>query len=734
MGYGGTNWGTLGDPDVYTSYDYSACIREFMYLSGRGRKLRLGLAFTRSFNLLTRTDRIPPKAQTIKVTPPKFLNNQRVSAGDKVAELAFIRNFSREKTTKYTVTLIKRPAVKLKGILEYKRSFIALGAYSSDTSGVHLLFSTAPIHLRTHILVEGRRTEVWIVQNDSKAGGELAFQGEVWVTRGRGELGASVNVVKEASASIISFKGTYGWCGVSSMSAKENTGMRCSSRYSVLMFLPPDHRPSELLILALPEEELYKLSPTFEEGFWADKGRIGDMIRACGSDPVSVSWGSYFAQHDIKRGTFEVEWQDGEDCVFALFSAGLASRQHFGFKPFTIEADAGRGHPLAGFPGLEFKERHSTDAPLSTLQNHSMGQFHSWSARSVDFDSYSWIPLAMSTKKATVPALDTIDLGYTSGHVLYKISVPATEYMPVEARNLVLSLDTRHRCIIYLNKEYVVGGHTSYALQLFSHGAKQGPDPFQDLQRYIIPHEKLRRSGVNTLYILVESWGLNRQAFALNDVRNARGIRHLKVESEPVGGTYAGFLFNRRVKFGLEVTGVDARELHQPFNHCGLPDEEFGAGYLPLIGSEIVPASGAHDGVAVLTLGPEKQPRWFQGAIKLSLPHGVRVPLRLHLSGPATAHVWIQNTYLAKYYGNGDCVQKDFIIPETYLAEKELSVKVLVYDGRRLQSGEVADWVGLSVKGWNIENGEGQAKWSGNLWDGETGSGVLFATTQESWR
>jgi hypothetical protein len=36
MYYGGTNWGTLGDPDVYTSYDYSACIREYGHLSKRG--------------------------------------------------------------------------------------------------------------------------------------------------------------------------------------------------------------------------------------------------------------------------------------------------------------------------------------------------------------------------------------------------------------------------------------------------------------------------------------------------------------------------------------------------------------------------------------------------------------------------------------------------------------------------------------------------------------------------
>ncbi|KAJ3071381.1 hypothetical protein HDU99_002441 [Rhizoclosmatium hyalinum] len=715
MGYGGTNWGTLGDPDVYTSYDYSACIREFMHLSGRGRKLRLALAFTRSFNLLARTDRIPPRAETIRVKPSKILTTQRVSVGDKVAELAFMRNFSRDKKREYVVGLVKRPAVTLKGVLEYKRSFIALGAYTSDTSGVHLLFSTAPVHVRTHVLVDGRRTEVWVIQNDSKMGGEMAFQGEVWVTRGRGDLGASVKVVKEANASVVSFKGAYGWCAIATPAARENT----------------DHVPSELLVLALPEDELYKLAPVFEESYWTEANRAGDIIKACGSDPVSVTWGAYGIQHEVKRGVFEIEWQEGEDRVFTLFAAGFGPHTHFGFEPFTVEVDAGNGHPLAGFPGLFVKRRQVPGIPLSALQTHSMGQFQPWSARTVDFDSYPWTPLTMSIKDSSVPVLDTIDLGYTAGHVVYKITIPVSEYMPVEARELVLSLDTRNRTIIYLNKEHVIGGHTTYALQFFKPGAKQGPDVFQDLQRYIIPREKLNQSGVNTLYIMVESWGLNRQAFGWNDVRNARGIRHLKIESEPVGGSYAAFLFHRRVKFELEVAGVDVRELNQPFNHCGLPDEEFGAGYRALVSGEGVAATGAHGGVAVLTLGAEKQPRWFQGSLRLSVPHGVRIPLRLHVSGPATAHVWIHGVYLAKYYGNGDCAQKDFVIPETYLGEKELSFKVLVYDGRRLESGEVADWVGLQVKGWEMESGTGQAKWSGNLWNGEPDKGTLFATTRE---
>ena len=41
MYYGGTSWGTVNDPDVTTTYDYSACIREYGYLSDRLRLLRL---------------------------------------------------------------------------------------------------------------------------------------------------------------------------------------------------------------------------------------------------------------------------------------------------------------------------------------------------------------------------------------------------------------------------------------------------------------------------------------------------------------------------------------------------------------------------------------------------------------------------------------------------------------------------------------------------------------------
>ncbi|KAJ3010488.1 UNVERIFIED_CONTAM: hypothetical protein HDU68_002115 [Siphonaria sp. JEL0065] len=727
MGYGGTNWGTLGDPDVYTSYDYSACIREFGFISGRGRKLRLALGFTRSLGtLLSATDRIPKHLETITITPSKVLNTQRVSVGTtgKVAEFTFLRNFSAAKGCEYSVKLKKRAGVVLKGVLEYKRSFIAMGGYTSETSGLHLLFSTVPIHVRTHVVVEGRRTEVWVVQNDDKLGGEMAFQGDVWVMRDHGGLGPVVRSVKEVKTSVVSFSGNSGWCALATPAARENA----------------DHVPSELLILALSESDLYTLIPTFDDPFWIDEKIYGKQVHGAvsSSDPVSLTWGAYNIEHDVRHHKFQVEWQGKENRAFCLFSAAASSLGTYGFQHF--DSNLNPTHPLAGFPGLYVKHRNPSTLP-ATVVDHKLilGNFHSWQSRTTDFESLPWVALELTGSDSSVPSKDTLDLGFTSGHILYKLEIPSSEYSPSESRDLVLYLDTRHRCIVYLNKNTVVGGHTTYALQVFKQGSKQGPDPFQDLQKYILPAEKLNRQETNTVYILVESLGLNRQPFALDDVRNVRGIRHVKLWSEVKEGSggYVNDLFAKRIikKLGFYATGVDVKTCLEPFNNCGFPDEDFGSGYEPLHSGESVAACGAgsHAGVSVLTLSRETlQPRWFQARIKLNLPQGVRIPLRLHLSGPATAHVWIQGVYLARYYGNGDCVQKDFLIPESWLGEKELKVKVLVYDGRKSVGGDdVADWVGLEVKGWEIETGDaGATKWSGNLASGD-GTGVVFATVSE---
>ena len=63
MTYGGTNWGWLGMPENYTSYDYGAAIRETRQLDPKYYEDKLIGYFTQAVAPLTKTDRI-------NVTPP----------------------------------------------------------------------------------------------------------------------------------------------------------------------------------------------------------------------------------------------------------------------------------------------------------------------------------------------------------------------------------------------------------------------------------------------------------------------------------------------------------------------------------------------------------------------------------------------------------------------------------------------------------------------------------------
>ncbi|MBM9510390.1 beta-galactosidase [Actinacidiphila acididurans] len=59
MTYGGTNWGWLGEPENYTSYDYGAAIRENRQLDPKYGQDKLIGYFTQSVAPLTKTDALP---------------------------------------------------------------------------------------------------------------------------------------------------------------------------------------------------------------------------------------------------------------------------------------------------------------------------------------------------------------------------------------------------------------------------------------------------------------------------------------------------------------------------------------------------------------------------------------------------------------------------------------------------------------------------------------------------
>ncbi|CAG8456776.1 1979_t:CDS:2, partial [Acaulospora morrowiae] len=206
MTYGGTNWGTLGDTDGYTSYDYSACIREYGYISSRLRKLRLGILFARSFfDSFAKTERV--KNPNVTASINNVINCQRRSVVNPDNRkngvlFTFIRNFSEQ----------KHPIFQL--YVEYQE----------DDDGK----------------VIDKGCEIWIVPVNNV--GEMAFQGAISVD---GNLGYSIRKVGQA-IHILSFNGVGGYARIRSAETTK-----------------------DLYVLALHKEFLGTLHAMFDEPHWA---------------------------------------------------------------------------------------------------------------------------------------------------------------------------------------------------------------------------------------------------------------------------------------------------------------------------------------------------------------------------------------------------------------------------------------------------------------------------------
>ncbi|KAJ3191977.1 hypothetical protein HK101_007206 [Irineochytrium annulatum] len=715
MFYGGTNWGSLGDTDVYTSYDYSACIREHGHLSGRARMLRLTLAFLRSFSTVTtRTMPLPASAQA-SCKPAGALNRERVSIGDEEGTLTFFRNFSRTGATSFEVKLTTRPTVTLQMKLAPKRSFIGLGHHESRITGLKLMMSTAPIHLRTKVVEGGgRQVEVWICEGGV---GEMAFDGQLEILEGDVQKRWS----EVGNVTVLDVKGRGWW----RIKGKDGKG--------------------DLVLAVLGRDEVYTLSPTFEEPYW-----VGEKGAAAEGFPTSVGWGCYGIRHDVAKGECRIETSErGSETYLLLSSLGTTASQNLmasGFVPvFKDGKDA-----FGGLPNLV--KRKIPDATISTFLDPLVGLEGGAALASLSgdlgvrvcqFNDMPWRPIKLKT--ATKPAMDVIDLGYISSHLLYRVRF-RTPAKTAGASNggVTLTIDMRNRATLYVNGR-LFGGNTTYSLQMMRAGAKNGPDPFADRVSYRLDSSWLMGEdvGEEEVVIVIESYGLSRQAFVLNDVRNGRGLLEVSVRPGTGGdGLLSSWMpMQSPVKFSLEAAGVDVATVSQPFGITGFPDESKRDGW--------VEQSAGDGDVLKLQHGDAvgKAPVWFRGTLKIrdvvmkglvgkdgaggAVKAKVRCPLRLKLTGPGTAHVVVDGIYLARYRGNGDSVQRDFIIPDG-LVEQAVSARggklefvALVYGWSK------EDWVGLEVVGWEIAMGEvtnSEAWWSGNLNEG----GSLFCTVQES--
>lgn len=582
----------------------------------RGRRLRETILFARSFDpYFTRTDKITKR--TIKSTIKRTISNQRISHDmNNPVLFTFFRNFNTEKIDLFDMQVQSTDGnFTMSCYLPYKHAFISIGNYKA-ANGLVLLQATVPIHLR--MLNEDHTEEIWIVEPNQFGG--LAFEHkQMYIT---GNMQDDV-LRRDGPADILKFEKESGWTKIAS-----ETG--------------------NLYIIGLTKAQVSTLYADFQDPYWT-KGKK--------RFPAFIAWGTDTMVYDQKSRQLNINYrQQDRDLHVVSFSPPADKR--------LVRPSRGLYHSMPYVYTTELRHQQQLQVPVNT-------KLGNWQTRPVKFQDMQWHPLKeLENGKFSFEALD---YHYLSGHVLY-----STAFDTPIGRTVKLSLNVRHRATVLVNGQ-VVGGHTTYSRQLFAAGAKIGPDPWflgthtYDLTQY------LSDSGVNVLVVLVDSFGLNRQAFIMNDVRNPRGILKVHLSGVPQQPTW-------------KITGTDTRELSNPYNSTGFPDELMSSNdWSPMQ----VDAQEGYQFMLSTTQGVQ----WVQFKFRHSRSINMHMPLRMHLNGSFTAFVFLNNALIARYYGNGDSPQHDFYLPDELLQHQN-DVHMLVYTWDNTTAG-------VFVSGWPINQVSG---------------------------
>ncbi|CAG8625660.1 3954_t:CDS:2 [Cetraspora pellucida] len=639
MVYGGTNWGTLGDIDGYTSYDYSACIREYGYMSSRIRELRLGIHFIRSFSdVFTKTERV--KNPNVTTSIKNVFNLQRksvmknVKRGEEVL-FSFFRNFNDQKIPIFQVYVTYKEGQRreqkfyMSCLLPYKTSFIALGNYTTIT-GLKLIFSTLPIHLR---IIQNNLNEIWLIPvNDV---GELAFQGEVTVD---GNLASSIRKVGHA-IHIVSFDAVCGFARIRSVDSK-----------------------GDLYILALHNESLSTLHATFEDPYWLKSNNLFPY------SPLIVTWGTQNVYFDHSNSILETHYGDQEHEISILSSREPADHVRF------------QSHPTYPLP---FVHKKQFTAGEKTSEVHLVPKLVRWCYFTTDFNDLDWRSIELKNG-------GPVENFYASGHILYSTKFPS-KYSSTKVQ---LSVNMRHRCTIFVNGQFA-GGHTTFSRQLFFPGSKNGPELFKNFgeEKYNIT-QFLHSNGneeKNSVVILVESWGLSRQSVVFNDVTNPRGLISANID---------GLI--KETKLSWSICGVDLRKLDNSYNTTGIPNERKNLDW-----------KESEKGICAHGVLPNDGIKWwsfrFSHPIESKFKDILNAPLRLVLYGAFTSYIFLNDTLIGRYYGNGDCAQHDYYLMDGLLkfGDDENQITMMVYSWETVNTEEIV----VEIRGWEIDD----VKKTGNL-------------------
>ncbi|KAI0216696.1 hypothetical protein L0F63_005531, partial [Massospora cicadina] len=622
--YGGTNWGTLGCPETYTSYDHAACIREYGHLSGQYRKLRLSLLFVRSFmDQLLSSERDPMPFTT--VAEPDVINRCRLmtkflerrgSLGhrrNQAVEFVFFRNLNDKECAVFDVQLnLTDELQRLDGHepyfmscqLPFQNSFIGLGNYTA-ACGLHLKLSTKPIYARHSFRRHGHASELWIVQaSDSLFSGEMAFEGTV---DSRGTLGIDFRLEDQGRITLMTFEEGPGWVALSQ----------------------GNDEGALLYIVALEAGSLDTLYGAFRDSSW-------DGSRSAHDDTGFLfGWGAYNLEFDAERDALNVSYLAKDRGLVILLPEYEAGGRHPGFSrpgsSSTCPPGAGRAHPQ--FLGCEVRRTH--------------------------FSSWGWAPLELAG--GTVPTKSPLDLGFASGHCAYRCTFAVKPGPPDGPQpSVTLRLIGRHLLTVFFNGG-VVGSHTTLSQRWLRPGTASGPELGFGERPATFDLSQL-------LVVLVDSLGVNQMRTPFDDARNPRGLKFIQLEASCglLGEPY------------WQIAGVDVRTLANPYNTSGLPDEVY------LLSGAAADGWRASPPLPELSDVPPRGVTWYRTRFRHPLADQRLVvclssdddpepyltcPLNLQLQGDFVAYVWLNGYLVGRYHGAGVSPQDKFYLMDGLVGE-----------------------------------------------------------------
>lgn len=730
MAYGGTNHGSVGDTEVYTSYDYSAFIREFGMLCARGRRLRQISLFVRSFaqSGLASSEPLRDAASNSKARPfarikstlpgslvtvreANFATENPLRTGVQPPMYAFLRNLSGGDSARFN--LILDDAI-VPVYLPVNQALIAPLYHPLPVLGWSIFASSVPVICRTRYM----GAEMWVLRTRESEVGHLVFRVDPGATTAPahsiaaqwallqapsngadsdGEIRAS-DMDQGAATSFLSAPleelplSQFDIFGdsrapIAMRASTESVGLCFSMAFAgkgttVVSVRVSDASQPMLRLVCLTERDSDKFTADLsrEDPYQSPRDQKGYFSAAWGVSELAFT----------PQQKLEVHYGGGhtESAVYMLReNAGSSTPEQFTrLESKTVQQIV---------PNLFVHQIARESVPAALQHGISKGnpmdrgfelELENWQLRQLDWaDDINWKAIDYSQR-------DPLDHSYTSGHIAYRLRFKAS------TRHASIVLNIRHVAVVWCNGQ-VIGRQICYSHNAMSAGSMHAVDLHHAGKKRhslskALKNDIAQSRGYDEVIILVFSCGQSRAPFFLNDVRNRRGLLSAKLKCRA-----------KVQEAQWYIGGVDMTRSDDAFSSSGFALED--------VANDLTHEQGFGP-VTSLSIAANAGVAFFRSTFKTPansvMGGSVLYPLRLKLfSAPGVvAMLWVNGLLIGRYVADLG-PQSDFYVPQGLItSSKNNSVVVAAYgDMDSTLSVKLVPWVVDPISG-NIDDAGGE--------------------------